>query len=137
MANDLRSESARRAGEPSVGIFWSVNGRLVIDSVLLSEAESYGQFRNYPGGHDKTWRMFQRIGTVPRDVEYDYPPRGRVVFDTLSERFILYADRCILYNKPMLNQIRNELRLPENTKINLDEHYSCRALCLRRSAGEE
>jgi hypothetical protein len=32
-------------------------------------------------------------------MEYDQPPRGRVMFDTRSQRFTVLADRCILQNK--------------------------------------
>jgi hypothetical protein len=58
-------------------------------------------------------------------MEYDEPPRGRVVYDTVSVRFYLYADSCILQVETMLNQVRNDLRLPAVVKIGSDEHYRC------------
>jgi hypothetical protein len=124
-----RLQEGREAGDPKVGIFWDVNGKVILAGVELSEAEDYGQFKNYPGSHEREWRVYQRISAVPRETEYDEPPRGRVVYDTVSERLYLYADPCILQVEAMLNQIRSDLRLPPEVKIGPDEHYRC-AKCL-------
>jgi hypothetical protein len=51
-------------GAPEVGIFWAANGALILDGVSLEEAESWGQFKNYPGSHEKMWRRYQRVDTV-------------------------------------------------------------------------
>jgi hypothetical protein len=37
-----RPPAKRRKKPPYVGIFWLVDGKLVVDSVPLSEAEPYG-----------------------------------------------------------------------------------------------
>jgi hypothetical protein len=58
----------RIAGAPEVGIFWVVDGKAVILGEPLSEAESWGEFKNYSQGHDREWsRFLQRTGVVPRD----------------------------------------------------------------------
>jgi len=90
--NRDRSEQDQRhapAAGPQVGIFWELNGALFIEGVSLTEAESWGQFKNYPGSHEKMWRKYQRIDAVVRDLEYDAPPRGRVVYDTAGQHFHL------------------------------------------------
>jgi hypothetical protein len=102
---------------------------VILDGVPLSAAELWGRFRNYPRGHEETWSKFQQTGAVPRDMEYETSPRGRVVYDAAAERFILYADRCILRDKAVLRQIQRQLDLPAGISINLDEHYRC-AKCL-------
>jgi hypothetical protein len=54
---------------PRAGIFWLRRGRLILHSVVLSEAESWGQFLNAVG-HEDYWKHLQRTGAVPAEVEY-------------------------------------------------------------------
>jgi hypothetical protein len=122
-------QSSRRDSGPQVGIFWDVNGDLIIEGISLDEAEPWGQFRNFPHGHADVWSGYQ--GTIPVDTEYPEFPRGRVVYDTISERFLLYADICILGNKHLVVRILREFRLPSDTTLNSDGHYRCNR-CIRR-----
>ena len=108
-----------------VGIFWLVNGKLLLDSTLLSQAEPYGDHLTHPRGHDAVWEDFQRLGKVPADVGYDEPPHGRVMFDRTTESFTLLADKCILSRRDLLTKIKSELNLPRATKIGMDGHYRC------------
>lgn len=89
--------------QPQVGIFWLLNGRLIIHGVALEEAELFGsRFFNAPG-HDTYWDLLRDRGLVPTDLEYDEPPRGRVIYDAIGDRYYFYADRCIL-RQPLLVQ---------------------------------
>ena len=78
---------------PRVGIFWFFNRRLIADCSLLGSAEAYGEHLTHARSHFDFWNNLQHLGTVPREIEYEEPPRGRVVFNTRTERFTLYADR--------------------------------------------
>jgi hypothetical protein len=53
-----------------------------LKGVALGEAELWGRYLNAVG-HDTYWGQLQLTGMVPGDVEYDEPPRGRVVYDTI------------------------------------------------------
>jgi hypothetical protein len=112
-----------------VGIFWLVHGKLLFDSTLLSEAEPYGDHRDHPRSHIDVWEQFQRLGKAPRESEYEEFPRGRVIYDSASATFTLFADRCILERKDLIAQITKELHLPHKTKFDIDPHYRC-AVCL-------
>ena len=94
--------------QAAVGIVWGVRDgdgplRLAIDRTPLVEAEPYGDFLTHPRGHHEVWEGWRRLGparlarrglpTVIAWHEYEHFPRGRVVFDTRSSRFTLYADR--------------------------------------------
>ena len=94
--------------EPSVGIVWGVRDAdrpllLVTDRTSLAEAERYGDFLTHPRGHYDVWERWRRLGPaglarrgLPAAIawhEYEHFPRGRVVFDTTTDRFTLYADR--------------------------------------------
>jgi hypothetical protein len=114
-----------QAGEPQVGIFWLVDGKLLIDSTPLSAAEPYGDFLTHAAGHDKAWERLQSTGIAPRDMEYDSPARGRVMYDTKAETFSLLADACILKRKDLIAQIKKDLHLRKKTKLGRDSHYRC------------
>lgn len=91
----------------AVGIVWDVrdgNGppQLVIDGTSLVEAEPYGDFLTHARGHYEVWEGWRQLGPaglirrgLPPAIawhEYEHFPRGRVVFNTRSRRFTLYAD---------------------------------------------
>ena len=117
--------------EPQVGIFWLWRERLIVHATALTEAERWGRYLNAIG-HDRYWEDLQIAGEVPGDVEYTEPPRGRVVYDTISRKYFLYADRCILSRSELITEIIQRLGLlAETGEVSGDEHYRC-ADCLRR-----
>jgi len=122
-----KARSGLRVADRRVGIFWLLeDGRLLLDSTALAEAEHYGDCITHPRSHIDTWAELQRCGVVRTDVEYEEPPRGRVVYDADKDRFVIYADRCILRRKKSLRQIMRELNLPQNqTETSSDLHYRC------------
>jgi hypothetical protein len=117
--------------EARVGIFWIVDGELLIDSTLLSEAEEYDDFRIHPRDHISVWETFQQNHTVPADIEYEEFPRGRVIYNTKTQRFRFLADKCILREKSVVRKIMLALHLPRNTQLDEDSHYRC-SRCSRR-----
>lgn len=79
--------------EPRLGIFWLLHGKLLIDSVPLSECEQYGDHLNYPGSHIDVWERWRRLGKAPVESEYEEYARGRVMCQTKTNKFTLLADR--------------------------------------------
>jgi hypothetical protein len=59
-------------------------------------------------------------------MEYDDPPRGRVVCDKVTRRFCLYADACILGNDDLMAKIRRQLNLPAEIEVGPDNFYQCK-----------
>jgi hypothetical protein len=81
--SDLSTYPAQRRKEkPHVGIFWLISGKPLIDSTPLGEAERYGDFLTHPRGHAEVWKQYQRNGIVSQEIEYEEPPRGRVMYNT-------------------------------------------------------
>ncbi|TXM95362.1 hypothetical protein [Methylobacterium sp. WL116] len=96
---------------PSVGIFWGVpdgapsNRVLVIDATPLNHAEPYGAALTHARGHYDVWEAWQALGPaglkrrgLPAAIawsEYETHPRGRIVYDTATCVFTIYADRRI------------------------------------------
>ena len=136
MAQREREDEMKTNGlkpEARVGIFWVVNGELLIDSTPLSEGEQYNDFKIHPRDHISVWATFQQKGTVSPEFEYEEFPRGRVMFNSKTQRFTLLADRCILRDKNVVRRIMSELRSPRNTETGTDLHYRC-SRCLRGEA---
>ena len=128
MAAKTHPPAQRQKKEPHVGIFWVVSGKPLIDSMALGEAEDYGDFRTYPRSHIDVWEQWRLSGRVPGDVEYEEPPRGRVMFNKKAGRFTFLADRCILRDKNMVSTIMSAMNLPnKSTDKGTHDHYRCSA----------
>ena len=117
-----------RTTEPRVGIFWLIDGKPLIDSTPLNQAEPYGDHLTHARGHAEVWGQYQRNGAAPLEMEYEEAPRGRVIYHTKTRRFTFLADRCILKDRNMVGNIMEELHLPgKNTDKGTDDHYRCSA----------
>ena len=108
-----------------VGIFWLVGTRLVIGTAPLSEAGNYGDFKIYEGDHITLWAEMEECREVPRDSDYEEHPRGRVNFNTKTQRFTLFADPCILRKKGVVKKLLRLMCLPGDTPLSTDGHYRC------------
>ena len=135
MSRPSRKRGSSQA-EPEVGIFWLVRGKLITSRLPLSQGASYGDFTIYEPSHYDVWTALQPDHAAPVDAEYEDFPRGRQAFNCKSEKFVLFADRCILNNPTAMSRLMREFALPpERTEANSDDHYRCRA-CLRRGDSE-
>lgn len=101
-----------------VGLFFCVDGKFFFYKCLLSEAESYGDFLNYPASHDAVWR---RNHAQKYHVDFDYYPRGRVVYRKSDGIFLIYYDRCI---EKGIGEIL-AYYAGQDVKLQTDEHYQC------------
>ena len=121
----------------SVGIFWGVPDAeelvLVTDRSPFAAAEPYGDFLTHPRGHYEVWEEWRLLGAagliklgLPGSIasgEYEEFPRGRIVFDTQTETFIIYADRK-LQTAAIIQQIVDTFGLAgQRTAVRSDAHY--------------
>ena len=127
----------RLDGEPKVGIFWLVGKRIVLAATPLAKAEPWGELRNIPAGHADEWASLQRDGSVPREMEYDESPRGRLIYDTRTRRFTVTADRCIIVRKNPVSIIVGKLGLPTDTTVLADDHHRCQGCKPKPSRKQE
>jgi hypothetical protein len=137
MAERFTKASQFKSGhEPHVGIFWLLDGTLLIDSTPLDQAEPYGDHLTHPRSHIDVWDGWQKLGKVPVDVPYEEPPRGRVVFNRKTSQSVLLADKCILERKSIVAEIMKALVLPKAVTLGSDSHYRC-SKCLYGSDTEQ
>ena len=137
----IRGSSSREenvGSGPQVGTFWGLRAQLGSRTILhasvpLIEAEAYGDCLTYPLGHCEDWEAWRRLGSaelgrrgIPpamREHEYDAVPRGRIVYRTDDQHFILYADRKLQAPVPTWRIIRL-FSLPEGqVRVCSDAHY--------------
>lgn len=133
MSTTVTPKSALASTTPAVGIFWCVGGALLIDRSVLAEAEPYGDFLTHAHGHYERWEEWQALGgpglvakgypVVIASTEYEEWPRGRVVYETMQRRFILYADRR-LQRPEVIILIKKAFGLEQvETVVLSDSHY--------------
>jgi hypothetical protein len=123
---------------PTVGIVWGVrDGRgpllLVTDRTPLAAAEPYGEFLTHPRGHHDVWERWRRLGPaglarrgLPAAIawhEYEHFPRGRVVFDTATNRFTLLADRRLQTPRTLQRVLQAFGLDPARCAVRSDPHY--------------
>lgn len=122
----------------SVGIFWGIpepggSWIILVDAASLANAEPYGDFLTHPRGHYEVWTQWQKTRTAPvtnrfilqaiADHEYEFFPRGRIVYNTATRGFILYADRR-LQQIATITAIANEFGLTLGAfVVRSDAHY--------------
>ena len=116
--------------EPMVGIFWLFKGELIFDVTPVSSAEPYGDCVGHANSHIAFWTSLQDAGVIPLDVEYEEPPRGRVVHHVRTHKYFIYTDKCIRDKPAVVRKIFREFSLPtDSAVITSDGHYRCRT-CL-------
>ena len=110
--------------QPKVGIFFFINGAFLFDSVPLDQGELYGDTIGFSGHYD-FWELMIPQNTTERlfkSHDYDYFPRGRVVYFQKIKRFKLYADSCM--KQADIEEVVATFELP-TYQLARDEHYQC------------
>ena len=122
---------------PHLGIFWFVRDchgqpHVLTVTCALTAAEQYGDCLTCPAGHYLTWAAWRRgrpkpplpaLAPLIARNEYEAWPRGRIVYERPTDKFIIYADRQLLTARRVA-LIRNHFHLPpERTVARSDLHY--------------
>jgi len=133
----------KEPGFPCVGIFWGVpikEGKgervVVADRSQVADAVTYGDCLTHERGHYEVWETWQRLGPAGLHkqgltpiiawYEYEHFPRGRVVYNTVAERFVIYADRWLHGEKDVAMIVRAFGLDNETWSLKSDDHYRTR-----------
>ncbi|MEI6415893.1 MAG: hypothetical protein WCP34_16780 [Pseudomonadota bacterium] len=111
-------------GESQVGIFFVVDNQLLMDAVPVAQGEAYGETLGH-GGHYDFWEQLAPSNAIERTIKaraYDAYPRGRVVYFTQKQRFVLYADKCL--KRDRITWIAGQFGLVAPV-FRRDHHYQC------------
>lgn len=105
----------------------------MVDGVVFSDTESINElFPNslgnvdYDKSHYDYWKLLQKVYPEFRSIDYDYYPRGRVVYNKTNDIYKLFVDPCIS-DQFSVDKIVDDLNLPYNKVVidSNDEHYHC------------
>jgi hypothetical protein len=109
---------------PEVGIFWLIDNKLVADSIPWRQADLRGGFYNGKNEHATFWATLQRFQPQWKCNDYTDFPRGRALFDSKDEIFLVYLSRGIIDSPNLRNMVLAEFNLPlAATKFVADYHY--------------
>ena len=100
-----------------VNIFFVIKGKLIKHECENEIAQKYGDFLNYPYSHMQIWDKYYY---KKYHVDFDYFPRGRVIYNIKEKSYYIYHDKCIENLEEILKQYQKE-----NYKICTDYHYKC------------
>jgi hypothetical protein len=123
-ARNLAVGRSRLASMPEVGLFWLIDNKLVADSIPWRQGDVYGGFYGGKSGHAALWTTLQRLVPQWQGKEYTDFPRGRVLFDSMEEVFLVYSSRLLINSLEVRKMILAEFNLPlAATKFAADYHY--------------
>jgi len=120
---------------------------MIFDRTPVAIAEAYGDFATHAKGHYRYWEALKRRGSAslkrsgipeaPAWYEYEEFPRGRVVYNRLTERFVVYIDAKL--NRPPFIQL---IEFVFGVRVGAydiagDEHYRSSQFLLSSPSPEE
>jgi hypothetical protein len=110
-----------------IGIFFYYGDDLHAQAEALHDAEDYGDFKTSSVSHEALWETKLKKDQA---YDFDYFPRGRVVYNKRSKRHTVYIDRDL--NKPeIIEKITAFFKIKAGRyTVKYDEHYQCH-LCNR------
>ena len=89
-----------------IGIFWVYRNRVIGKSLALNEGvENLSGLIDSPDSHFQLWEHDNNF-VIPfpelESVEYQKIPRGRVLFDRVNQKPIIYMDRSLFNEETKL-----------------------------------
>lgn len=100
-----------------VNIFFKVNNKFLIHKCENEQSDKYGDFFNYPKSHMEIWEEYYY---EKYHVDFDFFPRGRVVYNLKEDCYYIYSDRCITDLSKILKDYEDK-----KYKVCTDYHYQC------------
>ncbi len=101
-----------------VGLFFVINGKILLYKCKLDKAEKSGHFFNYPKSHMEVWDKYYY---KKYHVDFDFFPRGRIVYNVDDDEYYIYHDKCLD------GKLDNLINMLSGKKIRIlhDPHYKC------------
>ena len=99
-------------------LFFYIDNVFFIHGCSISNGKLYGDFINYPHSHHDIWvKKYQK----KYNVDFDYFPRGRVIYRSSDNTYLIYYDKCM---ESCIGFLTDKY-VGKKITINYDEHYQC------------
>jgi len=112
--------------EPHIGIFFIVGDSIYqkSDKVGNIKADPFG-FVDIQTSHYEYWDVVCFFAPEHKKHDFDYYPRGRVIYNALDDAFFVWLDKCIddYEHRDLICESFN--LSGKNVIYDNDEHYSC------------
>ena len=102
-----------------LAVFWYIDGQFVGAEGTLKDGILYGDYLQLDDDHFEIWDKFNS----DKSIEYDYYPRGRIMFNTKIHKFVVVGDCKIVNSYKVKKMLLQYYGLPESTIFEYDEHY--------------
>jgi hypothetical protein len=118
------------ADTPKIGIFWLhlKDGKVVVFDSYKYELEfgqDYGDFVIAKEEHYNYWNSLKQHGYAPKNSEYEDLPRGRVAYNRVTKKYVVFVGKWINAVPGIKNTITAEFKLKKsNTEWQQDWHYN-------------
>jgi len=112
--------------EPNIGIFFIAGDNIYQKSEKADsvKADQLG-FKDVQYSHYEYWDIVRFFAPEYQKHDFDYYPRGRVIYNALDNTFFIWLDKCLDDHKHR-DLICKSFNLSEtNVIFGNDEHYSC------------
>jgi len=107
-----------------IGVFWIFKNKVFFETQKLEDIESINGFKDSDLSHYQVWDKIKNKHSKFYLYEYEEIPRGRVVYDTEKNQFIIYCNENTLQEEISKKIILEKFQLlNENAIFQEDEHY--------------
>ena len=120
---------------PRLAVWWyTPTGLIIGDSEGYSgnadnDKISDGVLTDFAGNiqlnvdHIDLWTHMKRVCKECRGLEYEEMPRGRVIFNSRTRKWIVAGESDTIRDAKFRSLIKREFNLPVNTLFEDDDHY--------------
>ena len=112
---------------PKVGIFFFVDGEIIMNAVPVEKGEQHGDAIQH-GNHHEFWKSLEPTKSSEekfKAVSFDTYPCGRVDYIPGKDKFCIYYDPCLDLNDDIV-RVSDEFELEGvDIFIENEEHYNC------------
>ena len=108
----------------NIGVFWIFEKRVFSETQKLKDIKSINGFKDSDLSHYQVWDKVKKQHPKFYLYRYEDIPRGRVVYNTKENQFIIYCNENILQDTISKKLILENFQLlNENSIFKEDEHY--------------
>ena len=122
--DNLKENICGASNSKMLAVFWYVDGQFLghEDTLKGDSVEQFGDYLQLDLDHFAEWPIIRMLYNLPA-VDYNYYPRGRILFNTKLHKFIVVGSKEIVDDPEVRSKLREYYGLPSTTIFQGDEHY--------------